>query len=149
MHVWPLEALCFETCVRLGSSSSGYCASRLDSALSGLDLVTVGSSLFLCTSWLQFVSVWCGATGLSSVSPGLIHVGSSLLVRSFVRLGFRLSRYGITQLGSSLSVLDFVHMGSSLSLRSVARPDFSMPWYVVGYFGPALSVLDFVTLGSS
>ena len=54
-----------------------------------------------------------------------LHLGSSLSLRSFGRVG------------SGLSVLDFLHLGSSLSLRSFGR------------VGSGLSVLDFLHLGSS
>ena len=51
-----------------------------------------------------------------------VHIGSSLSLRSFGRLG------------SAISVLDFVHLGSNLALRSFAR------------MGSACSILDFLCL---
>lgn len=78
-----------------------------------------------------------------------LHVGSSLALRSFSRMGSSLAVVDYLQLGSSLSircfarlgnamsVLDFVQLGSTLSLRSYSR------------IGATLAVLDFVQLGSS
>ena len=51
----------------------------------------------------------CGRLGSALSVLDLLHLGSALSLRSFSRLG------------SSISVLDFVHLGSALSLRSYAR----------------------------
>ena len=64
--------------------------------------------------------------------------GSSLSLRSMLRMGSTLSvyGYGYGKLGFSHSVLDFACIGSSLSLRSMLR------------MGKQLSVYGLVRIGS-
>jgi hypothetical protein len=65
-----------------------------------------------------------------------VTVGSSLSLRSMVRIGSSLSVYGLARIGSSLSVLDYLALGATLSLRSFAR------------LGATLSVYGLARLGS-
>lgn len=60
-----------------------------------------------------------------------------------------MSIFGLSSLGSSLSVLDFVNVGSALSLRAFCKFGSSMSVYGLQRLGSSLSVLDFVHLGSA
>eukprot|EP00425_Heterocapsa_triquetra_P017999 CAMPEP_0195141748 /NCGR_PEP_ID=MMETSP0448-20130528/163487_1 /TAXON_ID=66468 /ORGANISM="Heterocapsa triquestra, Strain CCMP 448" /LENGTH=347 /DNA_ID=CAMNT_0040180137 /DNA_START=80 /DNA_END=1123 /DNA_ORIENTATION=+ len=64
-------------------------------------------------------------------------MGSSVSLRPYVRLGSRLSVFGVARLGSALSVKDNAVFGSCMSIRSFSR------------IGSALSIMDFVHFGSS
>mmetsp|Transcript_440 Transcript_440/g.292 ORF Transcript_440/g.292 Transcript_440/m.292 type:complete len:92 (-) Transcript_440:11-286(-) len=57
--------------------------------------------------------------------------------------------YGLTRLGASLSVLDFVHCGATLSLRSVLRLGSSLSVYGMARLGASVSLLDYLHLGSA
>ena len=57
-------------------------------------------------------------------------------------------RYGLSRLGSSLSVLDFLLLGSSLSLRTFGRVGAHISVYGMTRIGSSMSVLDYVCLGS-
>jgi len=87
-----------------------------------------------------------------------LHLGSSLSLRSFARVGsslsvrggvLTLSVRGLSRFGSSMSVLDFLHLGSSLSLRSFTRAGSAVSVRGLSRFGSSMSVLDFLHLGSS
>jgi hypothetical protein len=65
------------------------------------------------------------------------HLGSSLALRSFARLGSKVSVFDLTSLGSSLSLRSLARVGSSLSVIQCSR------------FGSSLAVFDFFQLGSS
>jgi len=64
-------------------------------------------------------------------------------------LGSSLSLCGLSRLGSSLSVLDFLHLGASLALRSMARLGSSLSLYDWCNMGSSLSVRSFMRVGSS
>lgn len=68
-----------------------------------------------------------------------VHCGFSLLMRSFVQVGFTASVTGLTCLGSIyfLPVIDNAHLGSLLLIRSPAQFELAVP------------VLDFFRLGLS
>ena len=66
-----------------------------------------------------------------------VHWGSSLLLRSFGRLGSAVSVSRMARFGSGVSVLDFVNLGSTQLRRSFS------------WLGSSMSVLDFLHLGSA
>ena len=66
-----------------------------------------------------------------------------------MRFGSTASFYGMTCLGSSLSVLDYIHMGSCVSLRSYARLGSGLSFYGCTILASNLSVLDHFSCGSA
>ena len=70
----------------------------------------------------------------------------SVLGPRYCRAGALLSTYGMTRLGSSLSVLDFVHLGSTLSagrLHSSCGPRAVFPtdgWFASAIFCESLTI---------
>jgi acyl-[acyl carrier protein]--UDP-N-acetylglucosamine O-acyltransferase len=78
-----------------------------------------------------------------------VKIGKALSVLDYTHLGSTLSIRNYVKLGSKLSVLDMAMVGSSLSIRNMGRIGSSFS--VVGFsnFGSALSVLDFLALGSA
>jgi len=79
-----------------------------------------------------------------------VHLGSSLSLRSFGRVGSSVSVQGLARLGSvfSMSVLDFLHLGSSLSLRSLGRLGSSVSVLGLARFS-ALSLSEKVEFGQN
>ena len=64
-----------------------------------------------------------GASRFDSFSTfDFVHLGSSLALRSFGRMG------------SGLSIYDFLHIGSTLSLRSIARTGSSLSFLGLARF---------------
>ena len=68
-----------------------------------------------------------GASRFDSFSTfDFVHLGSSLALRSFGRMG------------SGLSIYDFLHIGSSLALRSFGRTGSSLSCLGLGRCAPAV-----------
>ena len=72
--------------------------------------------------------------GASVMMTDLLHLGSSMPMRTFACLNSAFLLFGLYRVDSSVSMLDFALIASSHSLRSFARPDL------------ALSVLNFLQL---
>lgn len=51
----------------------------------------------------------------------MLHLGSSMSLRSFSRVASSLSIIGTTRFGASFSVVDYMNVGSSMSMRSIFR----------------------------
>lgn len=70
-------------------------------------------------------------------------------VRSFSRCGSAPSVCGVSQFGSSLSILDCTMLGSTFSLRGFSRFGSSLSVYGLSRMSSSMSLLDFVYIGSS
>jgi hypothetical protein len=80
-----------------------------------------------------------------------LHLGSSLSLRSFARVGSAVSLRGAGWLGSSLSLRSFARVGSAVSVRGLSRfgSVFSMSVLDFLHLGSSLSLRSFARLGSS
>jgi len=77
------------------------------------------------------------------------HMGASLSMRSFARVGSCVSVFGKSRISSAMSVLDCTKFGSSLSLRSFARHGSSLSLFGEVRMGSAISLLGFANFGST
>jgi len=75
--------------------------------------------------------------------------GSSLSLRRFSRVGQRISIQGETQVGGSLSVVDLTTFGGSVALRGFSRMGSTLSLFSFVQFGASMSVRSFVRFGSS
>jgi hypothetical protein len=106
---------------------------RVGSVCSLLDSLTLGSSISL----RGHLRVGMGNKGYGLSVFNNVHVGSSVSIRQF------------TKLGTTASVLNFAHCGSSVSMRGFSRLGSNMSSYDFLAMGSSVSVRSFVRLGSS
>jgi len=77
------------------------------------------------------------------------NIGASLALRSILRLGASLAVIGRSRVGASLSLLAFAHIGASISLRSYGRLGASMAICELVKLGSALSLRSMARVGSA
>jgi len=80
---------------------------------------------------------------------GMTKLGSSMSLLDVAFIGSSLSLRAFSRLGSGLSVLGFSHLGASLSLRSMSRIGSSFSLLGLQRLGSSMSVFDVAHLGSS
>ena len=76
-----------------------------------------------------------------------VHLGSSLSVLSYGRLGSAVSEYDLTHIGPSLSLCSFAHMGSALTVTSHIHVGVNLSIFGFAHLGSSLSIRCVVWLG--